>query len=450
MAESLLVPLRRWVLVALVSAGLALAAGLTAPARGEDTIPVLSPPLQAEAADTEAVDLRRWMFLGHLTTSRGDGVPGDVDGVIHLDGTSQPEPNRLALRAFVSDKESTDLRTVIGSGEHWHLMRFEGSTTSAPVTSKLSASGQLPYRPIEPGDPAGPFEESQGPTALTLKGETDEVEIGLEYRSLGKRLERVVAPSSAKKDQEGHELWLARQLGLLRLRLGYSELTDNVDRNPALPRTTKAQTAVTTELMVPAWPVLGLTFAAGDAERVALTADEHLRSPDRQAFDSVTGSTRYAGDRWDVTASSTYSRSRDALGLDDGSTALRHELSLSLRPADVLTLVPTVAAGRERNGPSEDPLNSGSASLTLTYDPTASRWQAWTLMSLTVARSTEGTVDNRGLGLSGGLTRDLGKFLLGRSSLSFEAGYDQYRDGVSPAGSFGSVHGFLLFKLAGF
>jgi hypothetical protein len=353
------------------------------------------------------------------------------------------------LRTFVSDKESTDLRTVIGSGEHWHLMRFDAATTSAPMATKLTASGQLPYRPLEAGDPAGPFDDGRGPAALGLKGEVDEIEVGLDYRSVGKRLERVVnLPSS--KDQEGHELWMARQFGLLRLRLGYSELSDNVDRNPALPRTTKAQTAVTTELIVPAWPVLGLTFASGDSERLAVTPDERFRPLDRQAFDSVTGSTRYAGDHWDISASSTYSRSRDALGLDDGSTMVRHELSLSLRPADVLTLVPTVAAGRERNGSSEDPLNSGSASLTLTYDPTASRWQAWTLMSLTMTRGAEGTVDGRGLGLSGGLTRDLGKFLLGRSSLSFEAGYDQYRDSISPAGSFGSVYGFLLFKLAGF
>jgi hypothetical protein len=83
---------------------------------------------------------------------------------------------------------------------------------------------------------ASMFEESCEPTLLGVAAESGGFEVGAQYTSLGKRLDRVVSGSRAQKDQEGSEVWLARRFGLVRLRVSQSELSDNVDRNPVLPR----------------------------------------------------------------------------------------------------------------------------------------------------------------------------------------------------------------------
>ena len=87
-----------------------------------------------------------------------------------------------------------------------------------------------------------------------------------------------VAYIASSKDREGTEVWLAQTLGLLRLKLSQSDLSDNVDRDPALPRTTKTQTAVSAQLTPRAWPIFGLTYATGDSERTWLTGEGRHRN----------------------------------------------------------------------------------------------------------------------------------------------------------------------------
>ena len=156
------------------------------------------------------------------------------------------------------------------------------------------------------------LDEQEEPVSLGLKGSISDLEGGAEYRSVGRRLERLVSGPPSQRDREGTEVWVAQRLGLLRLRLSQSDLTDNVDRNPALPRTTRAQTAISAQVAPRSWPIFGLTYATGDSERVWLTGDgtpahdrgADLRQPLRQRL-------LWRGRGWDVSASSTYITSRD-------------------------------------------------------------------------------------------------------------------------------------------
>jgi hypothetical protein len=263
---------------------------------------------------------------------------------------------------------------------------------------------------------------------------------------VGKRLERVIT-QPAWKDREGGEAWVAQRLGWVRLRLSRSDLTDNVERNPALPRTTREQTALTAEVASPAWPVLGLTYAAGDTERVRLTGDP--RPAEGQEFESLTASAYHAGTRWSVAASSTYSEIRDVLRPDAESATMYHDLSLELRLLDSVSVVPAITVGQERY---EDSVQSdtGSGSLTVGYDPPRQRWRASTTLTYTMNRTSDGLADGRGVSASGALAWKLGK-LLGRPvTLTFEAGHDRYRDRLYSGASSQSVFGFVLVQFPAF
>jgi len=81
-------------------------------------------------------------------------------------------------------------------------------------------------------------------------------------------------------------------LGLVRLRMSQSDLYDNVDRNPALPRIQADQTAVTAEVT----PRAGRSradYANGDSDRVWLNGDGLPRATEEQNFDSLSGSAYY-------------------------------------------------------------------------------------------------------------------------------------------------------------
>lgn len=403
-----------------------------------------------------------WLSMYRLTSTTTDaGYPEAVGntppGLAELEASLLDEPlmapgerGAFSLTTSIDDKESTGLKSLSARGEQWHLLRFDSVATSRPFDARLTAYGQVPYVRRADDDPALGLDDSYELALLGFTGEAAGFEVGAQYRSLGKRLDRVVSGTVARKDQEGSEIWLARRFGLVRLRLSQSELSDNVDRNPALPRTTKSQTGVTAELAMPSWPMLRLTYSAGDAERIRLGPEARSTAPDRQAFETVGGSAYYPATGWDVTASTAYTISRSVVSRQESSAGLYHDLVVSFRPIEAITVAPAISLGHERYDWSGAQGDMGSASLTLRLAPPASRWNAWTSMAYTGARTSDSSVDSGGVNVGGGLGWDLGKLLAGRSSLSVEAGYDQYQDRISSLSSSRGVFAFVLFKITGF
>ena len=376
----------------------------------------------------------------------------DERGVLVDEPVAAPVgPELPVLTTSATDREPTDLRLLVADAERWHLMEFETAATWRPLAAKLTAFGQLPYALPESPDRAPAFGETEEPAALGVKGEAGGFEAGAQYRSVGKRLERLVGAPTALRDREGHEVWVAQRLGLLKLRLADSELSDNVDRNPALPRTTRDQTAVTAELSPSAWPVLSLTYAAGEAARVRLTPQGGEGSPERHQFESVTGSAYYyGGPGWDVTASSTLALSHHAARPQDDTTTLSQGVSLTLHLLDSVTVAPTLSLGLERSAPSDVRSDTSTAGLTLSYAPPAGRWFASTFVGYTSTRTSDGSTDARNVSLTGALSCALGRLLPARSTLSFEAGYDHYADAAVPDSAARAVSGFVFLKIAGF
>ncbi len=417
--------------------------------------------------DERPPDLPPWLIASRLgrplDASRDDAPSGLSDlGAVRLrEAPSAPiESDPLTLRT--SGEDPNDLRNLMRGGDRWHLMSFGAAANSRPQDAKATAYGSVAYVPslggARPGEglgygPASPLaiDDREEPISLGFKAQLGGLEGGAEYRSVGKRLEPVVPGPVAQKDKEGTEAWLAQRLGLVRLRLSESDLSDNVDRNLALPRTTKVQTALSAEV-TPArdWPVFGLTYAKGDSERTWLTGDTGSRAVERQSFDSVAGSAYYAGPGFDISGTSTYGNSRDLGRLDREMTSLYHDLSLTLRPFSTIVVMPSVSNGIDRYEWSDGRYQTGTMSLLLSYTPTASRWSLWTLGAYTTSQANDRTVDGRTMSVSGGIACGLGQILGGHASLALEAGYDSYADSIYPDNSTRGAFGLVLLKVTAF
>jgi hypothetical protein len=424
---------------------------------------------EAPAVEERPRDLPPWLLasrLGPLEESPRDYAGlSDMSAVLLREAPSSAiEPDPLTLRSTGED-EVADLRVLLGKGERWHLMRFGAAAASRPQEARVTAYGAVVYLPGT-SRPAGTLgygpvvvpgaafdlalEEREEPVSLGLKGGINGLEGGVEYRSVGKRLERLVSGPPGQRDREGTEVWVAQRLGIVRLKLSQSDLTDNVDRNPVLPRTTRAQTAIGGQIAPRSWPVLGFTYARGASERVWLTGEGNTRARDEQTFDSVSAGAYYGFTRGDVGASSTYITSRDAVRPDHEMTMLYHDLRVTLRPAEALSVVPAIGTGQERYEWSDTRSDSGSASLLLTYAPPGRWWKLWTFGAYTATQSSDRTVDGRTLSWSGGLSCGLGRLLGAPVTLTSQVGYERYDDAVYPQSSARGVFGLVRIQIAAF
>lgn len=417
-------------------------------------------------------DLPPWLFASRLgrpleDRPRDDGLTDMGAALLRDSASTAIEPDPLTLRSTGED-DLADLRVLLGKGERWHLMRFGAAAASRPQEAKVTAYGAVAYLPpglaasrpegtlgygpaVAPGAAFGlGLDEQEEPVSLGLKGGVGDFEGGAEYRAVGRRLERLVSEPPSQRDKEGTEVWVAQRLGLLRLRLSQSDQADNVDRNPALPRTSRAQTAVSAQLTPRGWPILGLTYATGDSERVWLNGEGRTRATDQQTFDSLSGGAYHGAERWDVSASSTYVTSRDVVRPDHEMTMLYHDLRFTLRPIESLMVVPSVSTGLDRYEWSETRSNTGSASLLLSYGPPGSWWKLWTLGAYTATQSSDRTVDGRTMSWSGGLSCGLGRLLGRPTTLSFQAGDDRYVDSVYPESSARGVFGLARLRVTSF
>jgi hypothetical protein len=443
---------------------------------------VLALPLGvAHATDDSAVDsgvaarppdLPSWLIASRLGRPADDGddqMGGgglrDLDAVLLRESPTSVQPDALTLRT--SGEDTSDLRAFLGRGERWQLMRFGANAGSRPQDVRLSAYGAVAYVPspsltrpdgglgygpaAAPGATVGP-DDAEEPVSLGFKSQLDTLglEGGADYRSVGKRLERVVPGPASQKDREGTEVWIAQRVGVLRLQVSQSALSDNVDRDPSLPRTTRDQTAVSAQITPRGWPIFGLTYATGDSEKSWLTADGRARSVDRQRYDSVAGSAYYGSSWFDLTGSSTYSFSRTPGRTDRDVTSLYHDLSLTLRPVKVFAVTPSVGSGVDRSEWGGTSYESGSMSLLLTYTPTATRLSLWTLGAYTTSQASDRTMDGRSMSVSAGLSYGLGAILGAQTSVSLQAGYDRYVDAISPDSSTRGAFGLVLFRIAAF
>ena len=374
-----------------------------------------------------------------------------LDTVSAGDPPALPVDRRwLSLTSSISDPGSTALQELLERGERWHLVHVGAVANPRPLKARMTVFGEIPYMAGDASAGVPAPGDTHEPASLGVTAQAGGFEVGVVYRAVGPRPERTLRAPTVRANWRGREVWVARRVGLVRVRVSQSRLSDNVHGDPALPRTTEEQTAITAELSRSSWPVVGLTYAAGDAEREHLTPDGPAGAPERHAFERVTGSTSYGGARWEIAASSSFAQSRDAARTDGESVATSHAVRLALRPADGVTVVPAVTVGQTRDEWSAARTDSGSAALALTYAAPTSRWSGSTTLSYTTTRANDGAVDGRTMGVNGTLGCRLGRRVTAPSTLWLEAGYGRYVDAVVPGNSSDVIWVSLNLRVAVF
>lgn len=360
----------------------------------------------------------------------------------------RPARSWLSLTRSVSDPE-VDLQALLERGERWRLVRLGAVAKPSRLEARMTVFGEVPYIDEEPlaGVP-GPGQTYE-PAFLGLRAEAAGFEVGAVYRSVGTRPERFVR-AAYRVDRRGPEVWVARRAGPVRVRVSQSRLWDNVDGDRTLPRTTEEQTAVSAELAVPLLPRLGLTYVTGDAEHESLAPEPAAERPERHAFERVTGSIAYGGERWHVAASSSLSQTRDAAGAHGETLTTSHALSLSLRAAEAVTVAPAVSYHQAREEWSAVRGDTGAVAVALAYAPRQSRWFASTMMSYTASRTSDGTVDERAVGVNAAIGCRLGRRFGTPSTLWLETGYGRYLDDAFPERSSTAAWVSVSLKLAAF
>jgi hypothetical protein len=418
------------------------------------------------------VALGAWLVMTSVVVSPAWGEPLSLLAIttINFDASRSPRPTDagpdarelgagrsvapppitwLSLTGSVSDAESVDLQALLERGEQWRLVHLGAVASSRPLNARMTVFGEIPYLADDPlGVVPGPGDTYE-PASLGAKAEAAGFEVGAVYRSVGMRPERFVR-AAYRVNRRGPEVWVARRTGPVRVRVSQSRLWDNVDRDPALPRTTEQQTAVTAELAVPSLPFIGLSYMTGDTERESLGPEVLPDGDDRHTVDRVSGLMAYGGERWHLVASSSFSQTRDTVRPDHETVMTSYAFSLSLRPIDALVVVPAVSFGETREKWSAVRGDTGAGSLGLAYAPSQSRWFASTMVNYTTSRTSDGAVDGRAVGITGALGCRLGPRSRTPSTLSLETGYGRYLDAVSPANSSTTVWVSVRLKLAAF
>lgn len=363
-----------------------------------------------------------------------------------------PAPRRgrswLTLTRSVSDPK-IDLQALLERGERWRVVHLGAVATPRRLDARMTVFGEIPY--IDDASTAGlpgPGATYE-PASVGVKAEAAGFEVGAVYRSVGTRPERF-ARAAYRVDRRGPEVWVTRRAGPVRVRVSRSRLSDNVDGDRTLPRTTEEQTAVSAELAVPLLPRLGLTYVTGDAELESLMPEPLAEQPERHAFERITGSMGYGGERWHVAASSSLTQTHDAAGIQGETLTTAHVLSLSMRAADAVTVAPALTYKQAREEWSSVRGDTGAVSVALAYAPPQSRCFASTMMSYAASRTTDGTVDERAVGVNAAIGCRLGRRFGTPSTLWLETGYGRYVDDALPERSGTAVWLSVSLKLAAF
>ena len=148
----------------------------------------------------------------------GSGL-SDLGAVLLREAPGAPiNPDPLTLRSSGED-DSTDLRVLLGRGERWHLMSFGaaaayrpqddeghrvrgGRLSPEPVELPARRQSRLSGRSSHPAQPsASAWTSRRSRSRSGFKGQLVGLglEGGAEYRSVGKRLERLVSGPASQR-----------------------------------------------------------------------------------------------------------------------------------------------------------------------------------------------------------------------------------------------------------
>jgi len=280
--------------------------------------------------------------------------------------------------------------------------------------------------------------ESDKLQIIRLKQNLNDFNFGVEYRYVGKNLEdtnhykkktETQTKFDLKSDQQGVEIWGEKKIRSVGLKTFFSRFRDNVDHDPAHTQTLTNKYGLEMKYNMDSLP-LNFSFSHSMEESEDTIKPE---SSDDQSKHKETyvGSLYYcAGKTFTITASSTYSHSKELLNINKKTESFRHSISSSVRPASNLTITPMLSFGEYRYEYGERKENP-SVSLSINYNRIFKGIDLSLRGGYSQTRNTDGSQDAATLDTSVGLSWNATYSFLPKMSYSFELGYDQYYDKIS-------------------
>jgi hypothetical protein len=161
---------------------------------------------------------------------------------------------------------------------------------------------------------------------------------GMGYRYLTKDLDNLVELRKEfnnfvkfQPDQQGYELWAAREFGPLRLRGYVSRLTDNVEQDPQRYKMLSNQYGIELNYKASFMP---LCFGVSYANANSVSLRKPIGADTRATFGNVYSVYiyYYLNSRFDINFSSSYSPIYDKLNQENKINFFYHEFVMSIRP----------------------------------------------------------------------------------------------------------------------
>ena len=285
-----------------------------------------------------------------------------------------------------------------------------------------------------------------------LKQKSDSFSYGAEYRYVAKDLKN---PKSYRKmtstnyklesDQEGVEVWAARDIGPIQFKPFFSRFWNNV--NGASNRYQMLTTAYGLKVRykphyLPFY--FSLSYSQGQSESAMEPDDWASKGSTENTYE---GSLYYwGGEAFSLTASTSYSSSRDLYDAANETESFWHEISAHFRPITNLSISPTVSFGEYRYLWCGERTENPAASLSISYSRLFDAVDLFLWGEYSGSWGTAGYQDAITYSGSAEISWEAKYWSLPKTRFSFEFDYDAYVDKVYPDSSYDDFSFSLTVK----
>jgi hypothetical protein len=276
---------------------------------------------------------------------------------------------------------------------------------------------------------------------------------GLEYRYVAKHLNdfnryknktETKTKVGLKNDQEGVEIWGEKSIGPINLKTFFSRFLDNVDHDPTLPRMLTHKYGLEMKYkmhLLPIW--VSFFHSREESENSFEVGGSEYQGIQKETYN---GTLEYnVGKRFGITASSSYSLSRDLILTDQETVSFHNGIRTSIRPAPDLTISPMLSWGEYRYLWYGEHEVTPAASLYISYR------RIFNVVDLSLqgrysqTSNTDQSLDNENLSTSIGLTWNAKSWFSRKMGYSLNLGFNKYVDNIQPDNSYNSLS--ASFKL---
>jgi hypothetical protein len=194
----------------------------------------------------------------------------------------------------------------------------------------------------------------------------------------------------------------------------------------------------------PAWPRLGFSYVHNTASDAM---DTLSLFPQRANPGRVEAAVGYSGAMWDASLASGYGTENDLLQHAAESRVQTETFTASFRPANILTIIPTIGYRIEEQPGAGARINSPSASLSMNYKQ-SQRLSMTAMGNYFGMRSGDRLIDFDMIGGKGVVTWQLEPVREWKPQLTVEGGYNFQVNRLIPSSQTENISGLLRLVLA--